>query len=68
MEAVIRMLSAVAIGCVIGIDRDLHGKPSGMKTLGLVALGACLATMAAMAFRCIRSATTPMFRASCRAS
>ena len=50
MDVVIRMLSAVLIGCIIGIDRDLHGKPTGMKTLGLVALGACLATMAAMGF------------------
>ncbi|MDR5751939.1 MULTISPECIES: MgtC/SapB family protein [unclassified Caballeronia] len=50
MEVVIRMLVAVAIGCIIGIDRDLHGKPTGMKTLGLVSLGACLATMSAMGF------------------
>jgi putative Mg2+ transporter-C (MgtC) family protein len=49
-DAVVRMLWAVAIGCVIGLDRDLHGKPTGMKTLGLVSLGACLATMAAMGF------------------
>jgi putative Mg2+ transporter-C (MgtC) family protein len=50
IEVVFRMLSAVAIGCVIGIDRNLHGKPSGMKTLGLVALGASLATMSSMRF------------------
>jgi putative Mg2+ transporter-C (MgtC) family protein len=50
LEVVIRMLSAVAIGCIIGLDRDLHGKPTGMKTLGLVSLGACLATMSAQGF------------------
>lgn len=49
-DAVVRMLCAVLIGCVIGIDRDLHGKPTGMKTLGLVSLGACIATMCAMGF------------------
>jgi putative Mg2+ transporter-C (MgtC) family protein len=38
------------IGCVIGIDRNLRGKPTGMKTLGLVALGSALVTMAAMDF------------------
>ncbi|SAL43912.1 MgtC family protein [Caballeronia sordidicola] len=49
-DVVIRMFWALAIGCVIGVDRDLHGKPTGMKTLGLVSLGACLTTMAAMGF------------------
>jgi putative Mg2+ transporter-C (MgtC) family protein len=50
MQIVIRMLVAVAIGCIIGLDRDLHGKPTGMKTLGLVSLGACLATLCALGF------------------
>ena len=49
-EIVLRLLSAVLIGCVIGIDRILHGKPTGIKTLGLVALGASLMTMASMDF------------------
>jgi putative Mg2+ transporter-C (MgtC) family protein len=49
-DAVLRMLCAVLVGCIIGIDRDLHGKPTGMKTLGLVSLGACIATMCAMGF------------------
>ncbi|WP_213781117.1 MgtC/SapB family protein [Caballeronia sp. dw_276] len=50
IDVVIRMFWALAIGCIIGVDRDLHGKPTGMKTLGLVSLGACLTTMAAMGF------------------
>lgn len=49
-DAVARMLTAMLIGCIIGIDRDLRGKPTGMKTLGLVSLGACLATMCAQGF------------------
>ena len=49
-EIVLRLLSAVSIGCAIGIDRILHGKPTGIKTLGLVALGASLMTMASMDF------------------
>ena len=49
-EIVLRLLSAVSIGCIIGIDRILHGKPTGIKTLGLVALGASLMTMASMDF------------------
>jgi putative Mg2+ transporter-C (MgtC) family protein len=50
IDAVVRMLVAVLIGCIIGVDRDLHGKPTGMKTLGLVSLGACIATMCALGF------------------
>jgi putative Mg2+ transporter-C (MgtC) family protein len=50
LEITCRLVSAVLIGCVIGLDRNLHGKPSGMKTLGLVALGASLTTMASLGF------------------
>jgi putative Mg2+ transporter-C (MgtC) family protein len=50
LEITSRLVSAVLIGAVIGLDRNLRGKPSGMKTLGLVALGASLATMASMGF------------------
>ena len=49
-EITYRLLSAVLIGCAIGLDRNLRGKPSGMKTLGLVAMGASLATMASLDF------------------
>ncbi|KND59572.1 Mg(2+) transport ATPase protein C [Candidatus Burkholderia verschuerenii] len=49
-DALMRMLCAVLVGCIIGIDRDLHGKPTGMKTLGLVSLGSCIATMCAVNF------------------
>ncbi|NEX64858.1 MgtC/SapB family protein [Noviherbaspirillum galbum] len=49
-EILFRLLSAVLIGCIIGLDRNLHGKPTGMKTMGLVALGASLLTMASMDF------------------
>jgi putative Mg2+ transporter-C (MgtC) family protein len=50
IEAFLRMSCAIVIGCIVGIDRDLHGKPTGMKTLGLVSLGSCIATMCAMGF------------------
>jgi putative Mg2+ transporter-C (MgtC) family protein len=45
-----RLIIALLFGCVIGIERNLHGKPTGMKTLGLVALGAAMVTMASMEF------------------
>jgi putative Mg2+ transporter-C (MgtC) family protein len=47
-QAVLRMVGAVLIGCVVGLDRNLHGKPTGVKTLGLVALGSCLVTMTSL--------------------
>lgn len=50
LEIFTRLLIAMLIGCAIGLDRNLRGKPTGMKTLGLVSLGSALATMAAMNF------------------
>lgn len=50
LEITSRLVSAMIIGAVIGLDRNLRGKPSGMKTLGLVALGSSLATMASVGF------------------
>lgn len=52
-EVLCRLVTALLFGCVIGIDRNLHGKPTGMKTLGLVALGAALVAMASMEFATI---------------
>ena len=62
-DAVLRMLAAMLIGCIVGIDRDLHGKPTGMKTLGLVSLGACIATMCAQGFTMTPSDDTGVSRA-----
>lgn len=39
-EALLRLSAACAVGIVLGINRDISGKPTGMRTLGLVALGA----------------------------
>jgi len=50
LELLARLLTATLVGCAVGLDRNLHGKPTGMKTLGLVALGASLATMASLNF------------------
>ena len=35
-----RLAAATLAGAAIGINRDLANKPIGMRTLGLVALGA----------------------------
>jgi putative Mg2+ transporter-C (MgtC) family protein len=39
-EIILRLGIATLAGGLIGLDRDLHGKPIGLKTLGLVALAA----------------------------
>ena len=41
-EIVLRLCAATIIGGVIGLNRDLHGKATGVRTLGLVALGSAL--------------------------
>jgi putative Mg2+ transporter-C (MgtC) family protein len=45
-ETSIRLLLAVLFGAVIGLNRGLHGKPAGLRTHSLVALGAALAVLA----------------------
>ncbi|HSS77537.1 MAG TPA: MgtC/SapB family protein [Thermoanaerobaculia bacterium] len=44
----IRLSVATLIGCLIGFNRELYGKPAGMRTHGLVALGAALITVASL--------------------
>jgi putative Mg2+ transporter-C (MgtC) family protein len=40
----LRLATGLVAGAVLGLDRNLHGKSAGMRTLGLVALGAAAAT------------------------
>ncbi|HKQ74345.1 MAG TPA: MgtC/SapB family protein [Blastocatellia bacterium] len=43
---VIRLLAAMLLGAIIGIQRERTGKPAGMRTHMLVALGAALFVLA----------------------
>lgn len=43
-----RLAAAMFAGFVLGINRDLRGKPAGVRTHGLVAIGAALVTVVAM--------------------
>lgn len=45
IENALRLVAATAIGGLIGLNRDLRGKPTGLRTLGLVALGSALVTL-----------------------
>ncbi|MCA0423917.1 MAG: MgtC/SapB family protein [Proteobacteria bacterium] len=50
LDVAARLGAAMAAGMVMGLNRDLMGKPAGVRTLGLVGLGSALATMAASGF------------------
>ena len=41
-EVILRLGVATLAGGLIGLNRDLHGKPIGLKTLGLVGLATAL--------------------------
>ena len=41
----LRLGAAVAVGALIGLDRELRRKPAGLRTLALVALGSAVFTI-----------------------
>jgi putative Mg2+ transporter-C (MgtC) family protein len=45
-DAILRLTAATLVGGAIGLDRDLHGKPTGVRTMGIVALGSALIVLA----------------------
>lgn len=47
IEVFARLGTAAFIGAAIGLDRELRHKSAGVRTIGLVTLGAALAVMAA---------------------
>jgi putative Mg2+ transporter-C (MgtC) family protein len=48
LEIVLRLGVATLAGGLIGLDRDLHGKPIGLKTLGIVGLATAMVVMLAL--------------------
>ncbi len=42
LDVAIKLLAALAIGAVIGLERTYHGRAAGFRTLGLVCLGSAL--------------------------
>ncbi len=46
-EVGLRLLAAAVAGMILGLDRELQGKATGPRTLGLVALGAAMVAIAA---------------------
>jgi putative Mg2+ transporter-C (MgtC) family protein len=47
-QIVIRLMAAVVLGAVIGVNRELQRKPAGLRTHALVALGAAAFTIVAL--------------------
>ena len=45
LEPALRIAAAVLAGGLVGLNRDLHGKPTGVRAHALVALGAALFVM-----------------------
>lgn len=48
---IFRLFAAAGCGIAIGINREMQGKPLGIRTLALVSTGTALATLTAMDFR-----------------
>ena len=47
LEILLRLGAATLAGGLIGLNRDLHGKPIGLKTLGLVGLATAMVVLLA---------------------
>lgn len=45
-ELGLRIAAAAVAGGIVGVNRDLHGKPSGVRVHALVSLGSALITLA----------------------
>ena len=46
LDIALRLSAAALAGVTLGLNRDLHDKPTGVRTLGLVGVGAALAVLA----------------------
>ena len=48
-DVLVRLVAATLIGAALGLNREMRGKPAGLRTHALVALGTALALGAATA-------------------
>ena len=49
-EIAVRLGAALILGSALGLNRELHGKPAGLRTHALVSLGAAVATVISLGF------------------
>ena len=45
LDMALRLGAAALVGIALGLNRNLHGKPTGVRTLSLVGLGSALAVL-----------------------
>jgi len=50
LDILMRLGIATLTGAAIGLNRDIHGKPAGVRTLATVSLGSALLVIAGMNF------------------
>jgi putative Mg2+ transporter-C (MgtC) family protein len=50
MALVVRLLLASLLGGIIGLEREIHGRPAGFRTHLLVSLGSCLFCITSLEF------------------
>jgi putative Mg2+ transporter-C (MgtC) family protein len=58
----LRLVTATLIGMALGLERMLRGKPTGMRTLGLVAFAAALVTLSTTHAKGIMGSTDALAR------
>ena len=51
----LRLIMAVVVGLLIGVDREWRGKPVGIRTLALVSLGSALICLATVHYSPLRA-------------
>ncbi|MES1157347.1 MAG: MgtC/SapB family protein [Alphaproteobacteria bacterium] len=54
-DIAMRLVAAIIVGGALGADREWRGKPAGVRTLALVALGAALVCVTAMHLDVLRA-------------
>jgi putative Mg2+ transporter-C (MgtC) family protein len=50
LDTSLRLIAAMIAGMAVGLNRDVWGKPMGMRTLGLVSLASALAALASVRY------------------
>jgi putative Mg2+ transporter-C (MgtC) family protein len=50
-DVTLRLAAATLVGVLLGLNRDLVGKPIGMRTLALVSLGAAVVALSTIHFQ-----------------
>jgi len=61
-DIALRLVAAAVAGGIVGVNRDLHGKPVGVRTLGLVAFAAAIVAVSVTNVDGIRGNPGPLGR------